>query len=207
MKKGWLISLCILATIMIAILTGIYIYKINHISEYQTKDNSKILAQTEVTDDCTEFADLYYAGKIDLEAINASVAEKTVSPNAKLIIETLYKTCGHTLKERKQVSESLVNLNEEQVKEEYPEYEIKSFSKDEIILYQEKDEFCNEHYLVKEKDGNIAIYQIDEQKNQSLKEETQINVNFLPDTDKEYLKNGIQVFGKENLNKILEDFE
>ena len=45
-------------------------------------------------------------------------------------------------------------------------------------------------------DGKEEIYQ-----------NTGISTEYLPETDKISLRDGIKVFGRENLNSIIEDFE
>lgn len=62
-------------------------------------------------------------------------------------------------------------------------------------------------YLIKEYKGNIAIYVIDEQGKEHLREVTHILTKYLTNIDIERLKEGIRVEGKEALNKALEDYE
>ena len=101
----------------------------------------------------------------------------------------------------------MVNLNKEQLHEKYPNYEIEKFASNEIILYQEKEGECNEHYIVKDKEGNVVIYKILEDGTNEEYEVTRIATEYLTDTDKINLKNGIRVNGKQELNQLIEDFE
>ena len=55
--------------------------------------------------------------------------------------------------------------------------------------------------------NDYLIYSIDENNQQKIFQRTGIVVDYLPEIDKLNLKNGIRVNGKENLNKMLEDFE
>ena len=61
--------------------------------------------------------------------------------------------------------------------------------------------------MIKENNGYIAIYYLDEQGNETLKETTSIVMQYLPETDIERLKQGIHVVGDEQLNATLEDYE
>ncbi len=63
------------------------------------------------------------------------------------------------------------------------------------------------YYIIKNLNGYIVVYEIDENNNEELIESTGIAVEYLTETDKVNLDGGIKVFGKENLNKVLEDFE
>lgn len=75
------------------------------------------------------------------------------------------------------------------------------------MLYKEKNEFCNEHYMLKEKDGNIAIFKLDKNNNESFLEDTEIAIEYLAEEDLEKIKQGITIYTKKELNKTIEDFE
>ena len=61
--------------------------------------------------------------------------------------------------------------------------------------------------MVKDKEGMITIYQILEDGSQKEIEVTGVSTEYLPETDKLHMKNGIQVNGKQELNQLMEDFE
>ena len=75
------------------------------------------------------------------------------------------------------------------------------------MLYKEVNEFCNEHYMLKEKDGNIAVFKLDENNKQIFLEKTEIATEYLPKEDLENIEKGILIYTKKELNKRLEDFE
>ena len=102
-------------------------------------------------------------------------------------------------------------------------YKINSFLKDNKIEISRKNEeiqFNNEvisaslneseeetTYIIREKNGYIAIYQVNEEGKELLREITQISTNYLPEIDKKKLKDGIKAIGREELNSIIEDYE
>jgi len=61
--------------------------------------------------------------------------------------------------------------------------------------------------LIKEKDGNIAIFKLDPNNNQTFLEDTEIATEYLAEEDLEKIKQGITVYTKKELNKTIEDFE
>lgn len=65
----------------------------------------------------------------------------------------------------------------------------------------------NRSYIVKEKDGLVNVYYINEKKEEILYRATDISVKYLGEGDIENLKKGIVVIGIQELNKLLEDFE
>ena len=53
----------------------------------------------------------------------------------------------------------------------------------------------------------IDIYKVNQENEAVFKENTQIQVQYLPEVDLINLKKGIYAIGEEKLNSILEDFE
>ena len=72
---------------------------------------------------------------------------------------------------------------------------------------EQEDIITEETYIIKEKDGYIAIYELNKNGKEILKEITQIVTKYLPDIDKLKLQEGIKVVGKEKLVSILENYE
>lgn len=65
----------------------------------------------------------------------------------------------------------------------------------------------NRHYILKEEDGIINVYYINENKEEVLYKVTDISTSYLGEDDVKELKEGIEVRGIQNLNQLLEDFE
>lgn len=196
-----IVTMISIIVIIAAILTAVAIFNPN-----QGEDVLKIeteIAEEEILDDCTD----EYEGMEYENTIKANTQEEKTSPNCSLITKIYYKKCGHTTSEYANLPQSLVNLTKEEIQEEYPEYEIESFASNELILHQEKEGECGEHYMVKDKDGMVTIFQILEDGSQKEIETTGVATEYLPETDKINMKNGIQVNGKQELNQLIEDFE
>ncbi len=134
-------------------------------------------------------------------------SEEKTTPNTVLVLKKFYQDCGHTITNEAQIPEELVNLTTEEIQKQYPNWEVEEFSKEEVVLFKVLDSFCGEHYLLTEEDGYINIYIVDEEGNKSLKQEKVMSVEYLSETDKIMLKNGLMVYGTNELNKILEDYE
>lgn len=187
--------------IIVAIFTAIAIFHPN--SAEDTGEIETEIAEEEILDDCTdEYKEIEYRN-----TIKANTQEEKASPNCSLTTKTYYEKCGHTKSEYANLPQDLVNLTENEIQEKYPEDKIEKFSSNEIILYQEKEGECGEHYMVKDKEGTVVIYQILEDGSQKEIETTGISTEYLPETDKINMENGIQVNGKQELNQLIEDFE
>ena len=126
--------------------------------------------------------------EVENEIITTSGEEKKVSPNAALILKKYFKGCKHTTKSYVEIPKELVNLTEKEVNEFYNDWTVVSFAPNEIVLQKEVEGNCNEHYALRERDGYVAIYSIDERGIETLKEMTQISTQFLPESDIEKLK-------------------
>ncbi|MCI8621643.1 MAG: hypothetical protein HFJ50_08190 [Clostridia bacterium] len=149
--------------------------------------------------------------EVNVQKIENTVAVSTeevkTTPSTKLVLKKVYGDCEHSDEEESIIPEEMVNLSKEEMAEKYKSWEIEKFEKDKVVLTKEVASFCGEHFLVKEEQGCVSIYNLDEEGNTSLKEVADIAYEYLPETDKIILKNGIYVYGVEALNKIKEDYE
>ncbi len=105
-------------------------------------------------------------------------------------------------------------LNETEISEQYvtdnciDEWEDYALKRQEEILNANQnlnDE--NRHYILKEKNSLINIYYINENNEEILYKVTEIGTQYLSREDTNKLKEGIEIIGLSNLNKVLEDFE
>ncbi|MDE5831190.1 MAG: BofC C-terminal domain-containing protein [Clostridia bacterium] len=141
------------------------------------------------------------------KTVSANADDIKVTPNTLLILKRYYADCGHTIINNAEIPEEMVNLTEKEVENGYQGWKIEKFTKEEVILAKELDSFCGEHYLLLEEEGRVLIYSLDEAGNKTIKEDTDIAFEYLPETDKIILQNGIYVYGTEELSRIKEDFE
>lgn len=140
-------------------------------------------------------------------SIEISEQEMKTTPNTLIIYKTYYTKCKHFVQDYEDIDILLVNLNEEEFNEKCKNWDIEEFSSEEIVLSQEKEEFCNEHYKLKLENNNIVIYNIDENGIETEYEYTGITTEYLTEEDILKLTAGIYVYGKENLTSTIEDYE
>lgn len=142
------------------------------------------------------------------ERLKAVTAIKTkISPYATLTIEKFYKGCGHTTKETIDIPKELVNMTEEELQQKYEKWTIKEFKEREVYLYREIDANCSSHFVVKEDGGKVAVFSQITDNNVQLKEITDIDFDNLRDEDKELIREGVVLYGEEELSSFIEDFE
>lgn len=197
-----IVTMLAIVVVIGAILTAVMVFTPKHSQDVE-KMQTEIAEEEEILDECTdEYEEMEYEN-----TVKANTQEEKTSPNCSLTIKTYYPKCGHTKSEYTNLPQDFVNLSKEEIQEKYQDYEIQDFATNAIVIYQEKQGDCGEHYRVKDKNGTVTIYQVLEDGTEQEMETTGITTEYLPDTDKINMKNGIQVNGKQELNQLIEDFE
>lgn len=205
MKKSWIIIL-IIAIIIIGIIAGLVIYNKKEGTDKNIIENEINEVSEKIIDECTEeFKELNNVSNNQILQTNAD--EIKISPNCLLILKRYYSECEHTINEYLDIPENLVNKTQENLKQQYQNWEVKKYSSTEIILYKEFNSSCGQHFILRNDDGKIAVYRINEDNEEEMYEKTEISVDYLTDTDKIQIENGIKVNGIEELKQLIEDFE
>lgn len=187
MKKTMLIIVVI--GIILGFLMGLYLHK------KKSTDNENVLKTN----------DIIAQGNSKDKLVNTD--ECKITPNTIIIKKIYYKDCKHLITTTQKANENLVNLNETEFKEKNLNWEIQKFTKNEVVLYTENEGFCNEHYLLKDENGELIVYQLGNDEKIIDSHKTEISTKFLTEVDKNNLKEGIKVYTKKELNRVLEDFE
>lgn len=201
MKKSIIIS-GIIVLFILGTVIGIILIK----NSLPTEEKTEIAEQNteEIYDECTdEYEEMVKSNTLVEET---SSEEEKISPNCSIIFRRHYNDCGHTLEQYTSVPTELVNKTEEDLQKQYEGWTIEEFSQNQIILYREFDSECGEHYILREKDGKVAVY-LKTGDIEELVEETEIATEFLTETDRNKLQNGIEANGRIELNQLIEDYE
>lgn len=196
MRKGYLISIIGIIIFAILVTIGVIIYK---------NTNSKLEQKEENYVQENQIEKNLINSNIDL--ITTTSEEEKVSPNCVFMFKVYYKKCEHITVEKEIASEVMVNKTREDLESIYKDWNIVTFRNDEVLFYKEEEGICKEHYILKELEGCIAIYSLDEEERETLKEKTAIITTYLPEEDVNRLKEGIRVDGRDKMNKALEDYE
>lgn len=140
-----------------------------------------------------------------LETANTDI--KT-TPNTVLVFETFFPKCGHSKITQKKIEKEDVNKTKTEIEKKYNEWKIKKYEENKIYFYKENnDENCGEHLELKEKDGFIWIYSIDENNREIEKKSTGVSTQYLTEDDKSLLREGIKVIGETEMLQRLSDYE
>ena len=193
----------IIVAVLLAIATIYSVYAIfSNDEEIEEEDNNNTYVSELIEDECTE----EYKEEQENSTTVTSTEEK-ISANSQLILKKYYAKCEHTINEYVEMPEELVNMTEEELKLEYPDWEVIGFEPNKVTLYKEFDDVCGEHFKLRIEEGKIVIYLVNQDGTESLYEKTDISSEYLTETDLINMQDGLEIFGKEELNKIIEDFE
>lgn len=197
MNKIIITMICIIV-ILVGIIAGFLYFSPNKKVEGNVVEEAKAINNVEDNTAITE-------NIVNSLETNSSEEEK-ISPNCEMIKRIYYKKCEHTTNSYSNIEERFINMTEDELAEELPDWQIEEFSENRIVLYQEQEGECNEHYIVRDKDGQVVIYQKTENGEEEI-EVTDISTEYLTQTDKIQMEKGIEVNGKQALNQLIEDYE
>ena len=149
---------------------------------------------------------------INEEIIETNFEEEKIRYDTLILVENVYNKCNHKENKIIKVSEEIINMKEDEAKGYFENkgYSLLEFSPSEIILLKEEDKMCMEHYVIKfgnDNDSFLSVYKKDDNNELRLYRETDIAKEFLTNIDNENFEEGIDVYGKENVEKVLEDYE
>ena len=192
--------------IIASIISVIIIVGITYIIFNQNKDEENVPESNDyiselVEDECTE----EYAEEQNTTAVTST--EEKVAASAILILKKYYAQCDHTINEYVELPQELVNMTKEEVQAHYPDWKVIGFEKGKVTLYKEFNDLCGEHFKLKIEDGKVVVYMTNKDGSESLYEKTNISSEYLTETDLINMQEGLEMYGKEELNQIIEDFE
>ena len=190
-----LLFIGIIIIVAIGITVGINLYSNNKDIGQQNTINNKI--ENENNNEIYNISN----------TIATSNKEEKTTPNTLMIYKTYYTKCNHYINEYKDIDISDVNLTEDEIQNKNREWTINEFSSEQVIFEKESEEFCNQHYKLKLIDNRIVIFNISEDGEEKEYKRTEISSEYLTQEDLLRLKEGITVYGKENLTSVLEDYE
>lgn len=117
---------------------------------------------------------------------------------------TSYYICGHKENTLTKIPEGFLGKTITEIKNEYTEYDIYSFTDTKIFANEVLTSHCNNHFIIILKGNKLISYN----KNTPLiiEREVFLNLNDFYKDDIEILKNGIEVSSKTELLEYFEGF-
>lgn len=156
------------------------------------KDNPKFLAKNESQNETVKETMFY---------------EEKLSFDADFGLKKKYKECGHSFLQYSELPKEFINLSKNDILKIYSNWNIEEFNSKKLILSQDIDGFCDEHYVLKIGDDNIEVFKQISKDREDFFKDTNISKEYLTTSDINKLEKGIYVYGYKNLNSVIEDFE
>ena len=145
-------TMMIIVAVLLVMATIYSIYAIfSSDEEVEEENNNNTYISELVEDECTE----EYKEE-QHNSTTVSTSEEKVSANSQLILKKYYTKCEHTLNEYVEMPEELVNMTEEEVINQYPDWEVIGFEPNKVTLYKEFDDVCGEHFKLRVEDGKVV---------------------------------------------------
>lgn len=134
-----------------------------------------------------------------------------ISPNTFIERRIHYTDCEHVITKVEPASDEFVNMTRKEftdyISHNYPSQKIISYSANKITLGVVKNHLCENHYVVGEEKGRIAIFKVGENGERILdKVFIDYPISLLMEIDQEKIVEGIVVDSEEELSEILENF-
>lgn len=201
-----IVTIISIVVVFFAVFVGVEVYN----RQEKNQNTNQVKNTTEISeviiDECTEeWEEMSATNELDIQA-NTQEQIK-LSPNCSFTFKTHYQECGHVSNQYTNIPQELINKTEAELQQKYPEWKIETFESNQVVLSKNQAGECGEHYVLKDVDGKIVVYVINDKGEEEVYQKTEIAIDYLTDTDKITIKNGLKVYGKENLNQVIEDFE
>ncbi len=134
-----------------------------------------------------------------------------LTPNTFIEKRIHFASCNHVVSDVNLIESELVNMTKDELIHhlEYssPSEKLISFSSSKVTLAISKNHLCQNHYIIGEHNGIIAIFSIDENGDRVLdKLFEEYPISLLMEIDQQKIKEGILVDSEEELSEILENF-
>ena len=155
MKKTYILII-LFTVIILGIMAGTYIFISNENKRTENNNVEDVINKVSDKMEKDYTKELNELNQLD-NSLETNSNEEKISPNCLIILKRHYDKCGHTTNEYIDIQENLVNETQDELEEKYPNWEVEKFSSGEIILYKEYTGMCDEHYVLREKDGKIII--------------------------------------------------
>ncbi len=130
-----------------------------------------------------------------------------ITSSTKLVYEYYYEGDGQVRREEETAPYFLIDMTRQDIEEKYPDWQLQSFSKSEVVMRKNIPGKMEERYIIREYDGYVAVFYEQPKDGVILKEITDTPISSLTEEEQNKLKIGITILGEEALMNALEDYE
>ncbi len=136
--------------------------------------------------------------------------DNLVSKNTQIIFNTYYTKTGDMIVSKVNVPVTLVGIRlsefKNYIEDYYSTWKIRSISPGAVTLFQEKNGYTPNHFIIQEKEGFIVVYKINDNGEKILHYETDISLSLFNEIDRKKLTEGIVVKNFDDALSIIQDY-
>ncbi|NLZ53637.1 MAG: hypothetical protein GX892_10920, partial [Thermoanaerobacteraceae bacterium] len=132
------------------------------------------------------------------------IPEMRLQPGAKLIYTTYYIKCNHEITQEKTIDDKIIGYSKSDLEHLEKDWEIASFTPNEVSLIREINDICDKHYYIGIQDGYVALFQGIPGIKSILIEQTDIIADTLREDDRLILEKGLTINDEQEFLKIRE---
>lgn len=139
------------------------------------------------------------------ETVTVATQSK-IQPSTKMIYQYYYPDDKVVEEQEDTPPYFLLDLTLTDMRKYYTDWQIVSFSSQEVVMRKIVQGKSNQRYIIGEKDGYVAVFYEQPQDGVVLHELTDTPLSALGEEEQQRLKDGIFVLGEDRLAKVLEDY-
>lgn len=125
-----------------------------------------------------------------------------------LVFEKNYTRCSHKRTEERSAEGYEVGLTIQDFGVKFPGWDIFEFSSEKVILSKEIQDYCPQHFILKDRDGMVVIYMPSEGGSEYDNiQETRIPTEKLPPDVQDEIRSGLVMDSLEEVEHIIENFD
>lgn len=194
MKGFYKIAIVLIFALVIS-LSGFYLGYLIFSPDNQ-KQNSNIISKNEpIQEQTTQESELA-----------AKVQEDKITPSTKMVYEYYYEDDNKVETLEEVPPYFLIDMTRQSLEENFKDWQIQSFSSKEVVMRKNIKGQSNQHYILGEYEGYVAVFYQKEINGVNLKEITDTPVSSLSEDEQARLREGISIDGNDELMKVLEDY-
>ena len=128
--------------------------------------------------------------------------------NTLLIFETYYTSCNDKIVEERKAQGDEIGLSRQKIEAKFPDWDVHEFSYARIILTKQLEDYCPNHFVLKDRDGMVVIYMPSEEKNEERNiQQTQISIDKLPPDVQDEIRKGVVMDSLEEVEYFMESLD
>ncbi len=124
-----------------------------------------------------------------------------------LIFERHYAKCNDVLSDESAMTHFHLGKTRADMELAYPRWRLTDFTPEKVVFRKEIDGYCPMHYIIKEKEGYLAVYRSHKETGELyIEDELNVRFDWLERDVQEQIRNGLVVDTAEEVEQLVENW-